>query len=47
MPTARDIETALYKLAPRELAMEWDNVGLLIGGPEREVKGILVALDVT
>jgi len=41
------VETALYKLAPKELAMEWDNVGLLIGRPEREVTRVLVALDVT
>ena len=47
MPTARDIETALYKLAPRDLAMEWDNVGLLIGRPDREISKVLVALDVT
>ena len=47
MPTLRDIEKAVYELAPRELAMEGDNVGLLIGRPDREVTKILVALDVT
>ena len=47
MPTVRDVESVLYELAPKELAMEWDNVGLLIGRPEREVTKILVALDVT
>ncbi|MBD5149607.1 MAG: Nif3-like dinuclear metal center hexameric protein [Oscillibacter sp.] len=47
MPTLRDIEKALYRLAPRETAMEGDNVGLLIGRPDREVTKILVALDVT
>lgn len=47
MPTVREIESALYELAPRELAMEWDNVGLLVGSPDREVRRILVALDVT
>lgn len=47
MPTARDIEAVLYELAPKELAMEWDNVGLLIGRPEREIAKVLVALDVT
>lgn len=47
MPTVRQIEEALYALAPRSLAMEWDNVGLLAGDPEQEVSRILVALDVT
>lgn len=47
MASVREIEKALYELAPKELAMEWDNVGLLIGGPDREVTGVLVALDVT
>ena len=47
MPTLRDIEKALCQLAPKETAMEGDNVGLLIGRPDREVTKILVALDVT
>ena len=47
MPTLRDIERALYELAPRELAMEGDNVGLLVGRPDREAVKILAALDVT
>lgn len=47
MPTLRDIERALYELAPGELAMEGDNVGLLVGRPDREAAGILVSLDVT
>ena len=47
MPTLRDIERALYELAPGELAMEGDNVGLLVGRPDREAVKILAALDVT
>lgn len=47
MPTVRDVEAVLYELAPRDLAMERDNVGLLIGRPEREASKVLVALDVT
>lgn len=47
MATLRDIETAIFELAPRELAMEWDNVGLLAGRPDRDVTRVLVALDVT
>ena len=47
MPTVRDIETALYEWAPRELAESWDNVGLLVGSGNREARRALVALDVT
>lgn len=47
MPTLRDIEQAICELAPKELAMEGDNVGLLVGRPDREATKILVALDVT
>lgn len=47
MPTAREIESALYALAPKALAAEWDNVGLLVGDGDREVRRVLVALDVT
>ena len=47
MPTVREIEAALFQLAPREGAMDWDNVGQLLGDPEREVSRVLVALDIT
>lgn len=47
MPTVGEIEQALYELAPGEFAMEWDNVGLLVGDPLAEVSRVLVALDVT
>lgn len=46
MTCLRDVEQALFELAPKELAMDWDNVGLLVGHPDRAVSGILVALDV-
>ena len=45
MPTVREIEQALFRLAPKEGAMDWDNVGQLLGDPEAEVR--LVALDIT
>ena len=47
MPTVQAIESALFALAPRELAMDWDNVGLLLGDPAAEVTHALLALDVT
>ena len=47
MATLLDVEQAIFALAPRELAMEWDNVGLLVGRPGRKVSKILVSLDVT
>ena len=47
MPIAGDIEQALFALAPGEGAMEWDNVGLLLGDPQQPVSRALVALDIT
>lgn len=47
MPTVGQIETFLYELAPKPGAMEWDNVGLLLGDPARVVYRVLVALDIT
>ena len=47
MPTVHEIESALWELAPRELARSWDNVGLLVGNGKKEVHRVLVALDVT
>jgi dinuclear metal center YbgI/SA1388 family protein len=41
------IMEAMDRLAPRYLAAEWDNVGLLVGSPAQDVNKILVALDIT
>lgn len=38
---------ALERIAPRHLAEEWDNPGLLVGSPRQEVSRVLVALDVS
>ena len=35
----------LCGIAPQNLALEYDNVGLLVGDPDSEVTGILVSLD--
>lgn len=37
----------IEELAPQYLAEDWDNVGLLVGRSEKEIKKILLALDVT
>lgn len=47
MITVRDVESTLYNWAPSGLAAIWDNVGLLVGAPDREVKKILTTLDIT
>lgn len=46
-PTAKDIFDAVNRIAPFDTAEEWDNVGILAGKPDAEVKGVLVALDLT
>ena len=43
----RDVIDYLEGRFPRELAQTWDNVGLNIGNASRELKGVLVTLDVT
>lgn len=47
MITVREVENYLYEWAPRELAMPWDNVGLLVGDGAAAVKRVLVSLDIT
>ena len=44
--TVQTVADAVNRLAPRKLAEEWDNPGLLIGDPSAEVKKIFVCLDV-
>lgn len=45
--TSGDVIRILEQLAPTRYACEWDNVGLLLGRRDKEVKKIYVALDVT
>lgn len=45
MATVADILSFVESLAPRYMKCDWDNVGLLCGRKEKEVKKILVALD--
>lgn len=41
----KDILEKIEKFAPPSLAYSWDNVGLLVGDKDREVKRILITLD--
>lgn len=45
MKTVSEITKALFELAPANMQEEWDNVGLLCGHREQEVRRVLVALD--
>ena len=47
MVTVNDVTQMMFRWAPPELAMDWDNVGLLVGRGDREVRRVLAALDVT
>lgn len=47
MVLVKDVLAVLDKLSPFEKALEWDNVGLLVGDLESEVKGCVVSLDCT
>ena len=38
---------ALERIAPKRLAEEWDNPGLLAGRRNREVHRVFIALDAT
>jgi len=42
----RDVIGVVDRLAPFDLAEPWDHVGLQVGSPDDEVRGVLVALEV-
>jgi dinuclear metal center YbgI/SA1388 family protein len=42
-----DIANAVNEIAPLKLAQDWDNVGFLVGDPERPIKTILLTIDTT
>jgi dinuclear metal center YbgI/SA1388 family protein len=44
---AEDIAHRIEELYPLGLAQSWDNVGLLIGDPRKDVENILLTIDVT
>lgn len=47
MVLVKDIMNFMEQIAPKNLAENWDNVGLMIGNENQEVKKVLVALDCT
>ena len=47
MPTIKDLTDHLESIAPRHLQESYDNAGLIVGYPDREVTGVLTTLDCT
>lgn len=43
----RELIEQLERRYPRQEAMSWDNVGLLVGRMDKDIRKVLVALDVT
>jgi dinuclear metal center YbgI/SA1388 family protein len=43
----KDIAEKIEKITPLKLAQDWDNVGLLIGDPQQNIKNILLTIDIT
>lgn len=43
----KDFIAAMERIAPPPLAAEWDNVGLIVGTEQEEIRNVLVALDCT
>ncbi len=43
----REIAHEVEKIAPLSLAQDWDNVGLLIGNSQKDVKNVLLTIDIT
>ena len=42
----KEVMEILEELAPKRMACEWDNPGLLAGRQEKDVKKILLTVDV-
>lgn len=47
MASVADVCEVLERTAPTHLAEEWDNVGLLVGEPSREVTRLMTCLTIT
>lgn len=47
MPTVAELAAYLERFAPRDLAADWDNVGLLLGDPASLVNRLMTCLTIT
>ena len=47
MPTLNDVTTALQKIAPLQLAADWDAVGLLVGSRRSGCQRVMTCLTLT
>jgi len=47
MYRVKDVANIIERLAPTRLAESWDNVGLMVGDPDKIVETIFICLDVT
>jgi len=45
--SVKNLLETLDKIAAFDLAEQWDNVGLMLGDPDQQIRSILVALDPT
>jgi dinuclear metal center YbgI/SA1388 family protein len=45
MPKLSDVVSIVEEIAPPGLAAEWDNTGLQVGDPAKQVRRVLVSLD--
>ncbi|MHC4639414.1 MAG: Nif3-like dinuclear metal center hexameric protein, partial [Planctomycetota bacterium] len=43
----KDIAAVIDGIVPMKLALDWDNVGLLIGDESKDVKNVLLTIDIT
>lgn len=43
----KEIAHAVEQIAPLGLAQDWDNVGLLVGNPDKTIKNIMLTIDTT
>ena len=43
----KEIIEKIEETYPKNRAMDWDNVGLLVGSTEKEVSKIFIGLDLT
>ena len=43
----KNITDIIEEIIPLKLAQDWDNVGLLIGDSQKDIKNILLTIDIT